>query len=469
MSEENDKWLDKVMTSGGVNRRRFLANTGKLGLAAMGTGMLSNTLATAALADTSFDWKKHKGSKIKLLMNKHPYTNATIAYLDNFKKLTGIDVDYDIFPEDVYFQKVTSAMSSGSTEYDVFMTGAYQLWQYGPAGYTVDLNPYLSDPNKTSDSYDWHDVHPGIRHALAWSGKVGDPLGGPNAHQWAVPMAHELYSLSYNKYFLDKAGIKPPMDMPDLIDKAVHVQNYMKKNMNGGFGIATRGSRSWATIHPGYMSGLVNYGGTDFTHENGKLKSAVNSDACKKWTKMWIDMEHKAGPSDWTSYTWYEVGQALGGGKTAMIYDADIIGFFQQQGTKEAGKIRSEAFKPNPDADHVTSNIWIWALAMSKFSKHKEPAWYFLQWATGSKEQTFGATQKKQVDPVRESVFKDPKYQHRLHKLFPGYTETYKKIVPHAKIEFTPQPLFFNVTTEWAAELQKMYNNQVSVDEGLDR
>lgn len=465
MSDENGKWLDKVMKSGGVNRRKFLADTGKLSLAAMGSGMFANTLATAALADTNFDWKKHKGTKIKLLLNKHPYANAVIAYLENFKKLTGIDVEYDIFPEDVYFQKVTAAMSAGSSEYDVFMTGAYQLWQYGPAGYTVDLNPYLSDSNKTADTYNWRDVQSNIRYALAWSGNIGDPLGGLDSHQWAVPMAHELYSMSYNQKMFDSAGIKPPEDMPDLLDKSAK----LKKDMGNGFPIATRGSRSWATIHSGYMSGLANYGGSDFVMDDGKLKSAVNSEACKKWTKMWIDMEQQFGPSDWTSYTWYEVGQALGAGKAAMIYDADIIGFFQQHGTKQAGNIAYESFAPNPDTDHPDSNIWIWALAMSSFSQNKDAAWYFLQWATGPKEQTFGATEKKQVDPVRKAVFEDEKYQNRLKSDFPSFSDTYKKTVPNAKIQFTPQPLFFNVTTQWAAALQKMYNSEISVDEGLDQ
>ena len=38
-----------------------------------------------------------------------------------------------------------------------------------------------------------------------------------------------------------------------------------------------------------------------------------------------------------------------------------------------------------------------------------------------------------------------------------------------SKIYFTPQPLFFNLTTEWAASLQKMVANEVPVDDGLDQ
>src|SRR3546814_8424373 len=48
------------------------------------------------------------------------------------------------------------------------------------------------------------------------------------------------------------------------------------------YGIGVRGSRSWATIHPGYLSGLANYGGHDFDVVDGKLRAAVNSDAAKR-------------------------------------------------------------------------------------------------------------------------------------------------------------------------------------------
>jgi multiple sugar transport system substrate-binding protein len=39
---------------------------------------------------------------------------------------------------------------------------------------------------------------------------------------------------------------------------------------------------------------------------------------------------------------------------------------------------------------------------------------------------------------------------------------------PGAAIKFTAQPLFFDLTTEWAAMLQRMVAREVPVDEGLD-
>ena len=59
--------------------------------------MLMGMQVTSALAAQDFDWKKHSGTTIKLLMNKHPYMDSMIAELDNFKALTGMNVEYDIF------------------------------------------------------------------------------------------------------------------------------------------------------------------------------------------------------------------------------------------------------------------------------------------------------------------------------------------------------------------------------------
>ena len=142
---DKEKQLFDAFVAEKMNRRELFAAAAKLGLSVAAARVLLNQAQTQALA-ADFDWMAYKGGKLKLLLNKHPYADAMIADLANFKSLTGMDVTYDIFPEDVYFDKVTAALSSGSSEYDAFMTGAYMTWTYGPAGWIVDLNDYLKDP-----------------------------------------------------------------------------------------------------------------------------------------------------------------------------------------------------------------------------------------------------------------------------------------------------------------------------------
>ena len=460
--KSNNIFSDYV--AGRMSRRELVTRAAKLGLGAAAAGMMLNQAMTQAMA-ANFDWQKYKGKAIKLLLNKHPYTDAMLMNIENFKKLTGLDVTYDVFPEDVYFDKVTTMLSSKSTSYDAFMTGAYQTWQYGPAGWLADLNEFIKDPAATSPDWNVADILPGLLHSDSWSGVPGEPLGGPNAKQWALPWGFEANSIAYNKRMFAEAKLDPPKNLPDLIEKAVKLQTDVK----GIYGIGVRGSRSWATIHPGYLSGLTSYGGADFTLEGGKLKSAVNSPQCKAFTKLWVDMIQKAGPKNWTNYTWYEVGNDLGAGASAMIFDADILGFFQQEGTKEAGNIGYQAFAANPDKKEPTPNVWIWSLAINAASANKGAAWLLLQWAVAAQQCQFGATKAKLIDPVRQSAWDDAEFKTRLKDKYPGYLEQYTASAPGSKIYFTPQPLFFNLTTEWAASLQKMYAKEVGVDEGLDK
>jgi multiple sugar transport system substrate-binding protein len=77
--------------AGRMSRRELMSGAAKLGVSAAAANFMLNSAATEALA-ADFDWKKFSGSKLHLLLNKHPYADAMIADLDNFKSLTGMDV-----------------------------------------------------------------------------------------------------------------------------------------------------------------------------------------------------------------------------------------------------------------------------------------------------------------------------------------------------------------------------------------
>jgi multiple sugar transport system substrate-binding protein len=447
-----------------LDRRELFKATAKLGLSAAAATYLLNEAQTKALAQ-EFDWMKYKGTKLKLLLNKHPYADAMTANLETFKGMTGMDVTYDVFPEDVYFDKVTAALSSSSTEYDAFMTGAYMTWTYGPAGWIVDHNEYIKDPAKTAPNYNWDDMLPGLRASTAWNGVPGGELGSADAKQWCIPWGYELNNISYNQKMFDKAGVKPPANLEEMVATAAK----LTKDLGGPYGIGVRGSRSWASIHPGFLSGYSNWGERDMTVADGKLKAAMNTAGSKEFHKHWVQMIQESGPKNWSTYTWYQVGTDLGAGASAMIFDADILGYFMNGGdNKEKGNIGYAPFAAKPGAAAPTPNVWIWSLAMSNFSNQKDAAWYFMQWASSTEHGLFGAQKMDFVNPVRASVWKDEVFRKRIDTSYPGYLNQHDVSAPGAKIYFTAQPLFFDVTTQWSEALQKMVAKEVGVDEGLD-
>ena len=293
---EREKDLIDAYVRGSVSRRSLLRGLSTMGVSAATAAVLVNAGATRALAQNGFDWQKFSGSTVKLLLNKHPYTDAMIANLDNFKSLSGMDVVYDVFPEDVYFDKVTAALSSGSSEYDAFMTGAYMTWTYGPAGWIEDLNEWITDDSKTNPGYNWEDMLEGVRKSCAWNGIPGGALGSDDAKQWCIPWGYEQNNLAYNAAMLANAGVGVPTNLDELLEAAAAAQ----AGNDGIYGIGVRGSRSWATIHPGFLSGYANFGQKDLeVSEDGMLSAAMNTDVSKEFHAKWVKMIQDSGAPDY--------------------------------------------------------------------------------------------------------------------------------------------------------------------------
>jgi multiple sugar transport system substrate-binding protein len=419
------------------------------GMAFAGGGRETAAEESAADFTGEFDWKRFEGQTIKLLLNQHPYTNGMMDELDTFEQMTGINVEYDIFPEEEYFDRLTIALSSGSTEYDAFMTGAYMVWQYMPPGWMEDIKPWIDNSAVTNPDYDFNDIIDGIAAGLRWDGVDGSEVG--SGGQWALPWGFEGNTLMYNKPLFERLGLELPRTLDDVIEIGRVIQQ--ETDM---IPIAVRGTRSWATIHPGFMTAFTSAGGRDY---DANMNPLMNNDVGVRFADKWIEMVQEVGPPEWTSYTWYDVGNSLGAESAAMIYDADILGFFQnvEGASAAAGKVAWAAAPPGLDGPANTPNMWTWALAMNSHSQRKGPAWYWLQWATGKEFLTIAAVEHNTVNPVRASIWENPDFQARLND-FDGYLEQYQNLIDGTGIHFTPQSRFFETTTEWAAALHQIYD-----------
>ena len=414
---------------------------------------------TAADVTGEFDWKRYEGETIKLLLNQHPYTDAMLKELGKFKAMTGIEVDYDIFPEEEYFNKVTVALSSGSSEYDLFMTGAYMVWQYMPPGWMENIMPFINNPSVTNPDYDFDDIIDGIAAGLRWDGVDGSAIG--EGGQWALPWGFEGNTLMYNKKVFNELGL----DLPKTLDDVIAIGKIIKAKTDM-IPIAVRGTRSWATIHPGFMTAYTSAGGIDY---DDNMKPMMNNDIGVRFADKWIEMVKEVGPPEWTNYTWYDVGNGLGSESVAMIYDADILGYFQNQdgASAAAGDIAWSSAPPGLDGPATTPNMWTWALAMNAYSEKKLAAWYWLQWATGKDFLTNAAVNHSLVNPVRKSIWENPDFKKSIEKS-DGYLEQYQSLIGGTGIHFTPQSRFFETTTEWAAALHEIYGGAES-KEVLDK
>lgn len=415
--------------------------------------------AFAGVASAEVNWRAYEGTKIQVMLNQHNYQAAITEYgkLAEFTEKTGIEVEYSVTPEENYYDKLTIALSSKGGDPDVFMTGAYQVWDYGSAGYMEPLEGYINDPAQTEESYNFEDFYAGVRGALQWNCITGNPTG--SGSQWAIPMGYELNNIAYNYSYFQENNLALPETTDDLLELAKSLQGW---NGDGSYGIAVRGTRNWATIHPAYMSLFATWGAKDFEVEDGRLVCKLDSPEAIEMTEYWVKLIVEGSSPQWATFTWYEAGSHLGAGVAAMLYDATCNGYFQNyplDASAQAGNLAWHrgvvpAGKGMTAAD-IKSNVWVWSLAMNANSDAKGAAWQFIQYFTSPEFMLFSGTECACADSPRASVAESEEYKAVVGASI-NYLEALGDILANGTMQFTPQPYFFETTTEWAATLQDL-------------
>lgn len=425
--------------------------------------MLLSSLSVACAEE--FNWKAYEGTTIQVAFVEHTTSSAIVSKIADFEELTGIKVETSVTPEANYFDKVNAALSSRTGSIDLFMSGAYQLWDYSSAGYVEDLTPWLE---KTIPDYDFEDLVQSAVAALRWDGVPGHPVG--EGSQLGLPLCFEVYTLAYNKRVFEEKNLEVPTTYAELLEVCEALKEW---NGPGSYALAIRGARDWGTIHPGYMSTFANYGAKDFEIVDNKLVSRLDSPEAIEMTQYWVDLIEVGGAPSWSNYTWYEAGADLGAGKAAMLFDADNNGITQNwikdgvPSSAEAGNIAWAVMPVVKEGDTPNSNYWTWSMAMNANSDAKEAAWLFLQYFTSKDFATYASITEYNMDPIRTSVWEDPAFIEKM-KQHEGYIDAFNATIGGTSILFTPQPEFFVTTTEWAATLQDIVMGQYkSVEEGM--
>lgn len=401
-----------------------------------------------------FRWDRASGQTIRLHLNKHPFSESLLPMLGEFTELTGIQVDYNILSEEEYREKIIIELSSGVGSIDVLMTGPYTTWSYVRADWLEPLDDYLTNPSLTNEAYDLDDFFPALLKANRWNGKPGYQNYGLG-NQWSIPVQVETYILAYRKDWAEELHFNPPKTYQEFYDFARAMTQKIKGRQM--FGITSRGLGTWPTISTGFISGFASYGCRDF---DAKMNPMINTSEAVEFTKLWVETIKACGPLTWTSNTWYDAKEQFESGRYGMILDADFFAssYEKPEKSRVAGKV-GYALPPAGSDGMIRSNIWTWALSISRQSRHKMASWLFIQWAT-SKEQLLSATLKGNWNPPRKSVWNNQMVTDIVNQW-----GNYRQIVEenlqnHVQVCWTPQPEIPAVGDRWARALQEIWSGK---------
>ncbi|MFB0547049.1 MAG: sugar ABC transporter substrate-binding protein [Anaerolineae bacterium] len=409
------------------------------------TGFVPKLAAEDPFLAADIDWKQLEGTELNVAMNKHPYTDAIEPYIPEFEELTGIDVVFDVLPEEAYWEKIRVLLAAGNPTPDIVWAGSLDIANFMNAGWLEPLDPYLDDPKLTDkDWYDFEDFIKGPIEAASLDG-----------HVYALTMQSDAQMMAYRKDLFEAKGLKAPETFEELYEaaKAVHTDEVS--------GTCIRGLRGF-TITFQWTAFLLSNGGR-FFDEDGNV--VINSPEGVEVTEWYGQVMRETGPEGLFQYGFPEVIAAFQQGKCAI--SLDVAGVQAQFLLPEKSKVHDMVgFGIHPHGiDKVTTPMyWVWYLGMNPKSEHKGAAWLFLQWAT-SKE-ILGRIPGSGT-PGRASLWENPAY---LDFYGPELSSAIQESLTLVRPELVPydHPKIFEMFDTIGQELQNIISEEKTAQQGLD-
>ena len=425
--------------------------------------------ATQAPADGSIDWQQVKGTKITVFLSETPMAVAIRSHLQEFKDLTGIDIDYLVVAENEYWNKLTIDLTSGAGQFNVFMSGPTLNWGYSAAEQIQPLDPFMKDPSLTPADWDEADFYPWAFEANRWDGTPG-PAGLGKGELWAMPINAVNNLVTYRKDLFDEWGLTPPDTWDEWAAVAQQIQEKTGGTLDGKpfYSVAQRGAMDTTTLSGPFYSGLFSYGGRDF---NDDLTPAINNPQSVAFQKLYMDTIKETGSPEWANMMWFDVQQGFTSGQYAMVFDVgDFVPTYEGEGSAVAGKL-GYAEPPAGANGERYSSVWTWGFSMNAKTTgdQAKAAWLFIMWASGKDNMTSFA--KTGSWPTRVSVWNSPEVTEFSNQFADGaFRDAFDKVLSN-DVAWLVAPMTDASAVEqfWVKALQDYYYDKGDMQTLMDQ
>lgn len=342
-------------------------------------------VAAAQGAAQEFNWRAHQGEQINFLANNNPVANALIKHKQEFEKLTGIKLKVDAYQEQQMRQRLVTSMNARSSEVDVFMSlPSREGLQFARAGWYADLTPYIK--RAAAPDYDFQDFSPGLVKDATVDGRIT-----------GVPLNLEGPVLYYRADIFKKCGVSLPADLKDLPAAA----DRLRKCEPDMTPFVSRGQKPALPFT--YSVFLHNMGGQYM--QGGK--SALCTPAGLAAMRLYAGLLKDYGPPGVVNYSFYQISSLYKAGRAAMAFESsNELSTIMQGGAREADT--GVAVLPGGAGGSHPTMIG-WTMAISAYSKKKDAAWTFLQWASSPAMQKRLALEG--IAPPRVSALQDAAFK----------------------------------------------------------
>ncbi|RDI70147.1 ABC transporter substrate-binding protein [Halopelagius longus] len=369
--------------------------------------------------DADIDWRQFEGSSINIGAVNHTWVSAIKPAIPVFEELTGIDVVWNVLPEQQFRTKRLTDVSTGAGKFDVFFLDQV-VNQFRESGWLQPLDPYFEDESLYDE--DWFKPDD-LFEATKWQAH-----GGGYSDTWTgMPITVEVQTQFYRTDLYEKHGLEVAETLEEFVANAQAIQ----EAESGVVGTAGRGQKGY---------GMNIYILNTFIRQFGaKLwdsypdDSGLDSEGAISAGKWYVDLLRNYGPEGASSQTWSDVLSTMQSGNAGhIVADANLFwpGLTDPESSDVADKIGIGKV-PSPAEGSFTTNSYAWQISTSKNAKNSKQAFLFMLWASSKPTTDWMHVENDAAFAVRKSVWENDEFRSRVGENFAQVTlESLKKSKP---------------------------------------
>jgi ABC-type glycerol-3-phosphate transport system substrate-binding protein len=396
------------------------------------------------------DWQQFEGTEINIGAVQHPWVDAIEPAVPVFEELTGIDVTWNIQPENQFRTKRQTDVSTGAGQFDVFFMDQV-VNQYREEGWLQPLDPYFEDDSLYDES--WYQPDD-IFEASQWQAH-----GGGFGDEWTgLPITVEVQTQFYRTDLYDEHGLEVAETLEEFRQNAQTIH----ENESDVVGTAGRGQKGY---------GMNIYVLNTFLRQNGASlwsdfpsDSGLDTDGTISAAEWYVSLLQDYGPEGASSQSWSDVLSTMQEGRSGhIVADANL---FWPGLTGEDSSVSDTvgiAKVPSPADGQFSPNAYNWQISTSKNAGNSEQGFLFMLWATSEPTNTWMHLENEAAFSVRQSVWENDDFRSRVG-------ENFAQVSLETLQEAAPDP-FDRKYPEWgqryAEELQRAIDGQKSAEDAM--
>lgn len=303
------------------------------------------------------DSQKFAGKKITAIYMSSVYADAAKSVTEEFKQMTGADVEIVDFPYVTLHEKIMLDLSSNTGAYDALSVACQWDGEFAP--FLEELDPYIK-----RDNYDIDDIIENVlEQAGTWNGKTT-----------GIPYANTPYTLAYRTDLVK--------EVPKTWDEYIEVVKSLTDESKGMYGVSIPGVKEqFAGL---YYIRLWSMGGA-WADENWVV--AIDSPEARKALEHVKELFKYADPAA-PSWGLEESINAFLQGKAAFCEAWPTLGITLNGDNPEKSKIVGNwDLAPFPADKTGLTLLSAWDISIPKASKNKDLAWEWIKFYTDKDKQ----------------------------------------------------------------------------------